>query len=266
MLFISGIGLMIGTFLDLKIAQNIFDSNNKLCILLEFAGYYPLYIPIPLLCSLIMVKNNSKLIQISCYIIGEISLSVTIICGIVFLKERNIVIFNYYFSIFAAIIISFILQIIIYNGVKELNENVRDKLAVICFFGILLLIWKVILISGLKILFGRARYCTIVNGEGYYTPWYFINRPRMGKSFPSGHVGGGSGIFIILLIPMLFEKIKKHKFIFEICAGLYVIMLAFSRMILGKHMLSDVSAAMFIMTSGFMVIIRIFEKVKIRIC
>lgn len=261
-LFISGIGLIMGTFLDFRIAEIIFNPNNKLCVFLEFAGYYPLYIPIPLLCSLIMIKNKNKLIKCFSYVIGGISLSVIIICGIVFLKHRNVFIINYYLSIFISIIASFALQIVIYNSMKKLSENVRDKLFIICLFGVLLIIWKVIIISGLKILMGRARYCNIINGDGYYTPWYIINRPRMGKSFPSGHVGGACGILNILLVPILFKNTKKYKSLLEIIAAVYIIMLAFSRMVIGKHMLSDVSAAVFIMITGFMFLLNIFEKSK----
>lgn len=262
MFVLSISGMCIGTTYDYEIDEFLFNINNGFAIILEAVCYYPLYIVMPILVNLIVLKYDNKNIKYIGYFFSTYILFIMIGYGIKFLKERNIYIISFNISIILTLIISVILQIFICRVLKKTSQSTRKKIFFICVTGLFLILWKVIIISSAKRIVGRARFCNIIKGIGYYTPWYVINRPSMGSSFPSGHTGGASGILLILLIPMLFENMKKHKVIFELTAFLYIIVAAFSRLVLGKHMLSDVSSAVVIMTLGFTVSLYIFEKIE----
>lgn len=259
---LSIMGICIGTTYDYAIDEFLFNVNNGFAIMLEAVCYYPVYIIMPIFINLLILKYDNKNIKYIGYFFSTFILFVMIVCGIIFLKERNIYIISFNISIILTLIISVVLQIFMCRILKKVSQSTRKKIFFICIAGLFLMLWKVILISCAKRIVGRARFCNIVKGIGYYTPWYVINRPYMGSSFPSGHTGGASGMLLILLIPMLFENMKKYKMIFELTVFLYIIVAAFSRLVLGKHMLSDVSSAVVIMTFGFTVSLYILEKAE----
>jgi membrane-associated phospholipid phosphatase len=82
-----------------------------------------------------------------------------------------------------------------------------------------------------------------------------------GSSFPSGHTAAAMGIVILLLLPFLFKAFKDMKWPLFVGCYIYAGLTAVSRLIMGRHFLSDTAAAILIMTVVFIVLTPKFEKI-----
>ena len=88
-----------------------------------------------------------------------------------------------------------------------------------------------------------------------FSAWY---RPggAGGTSFPSGHTAAACGIFLLLLLPVVFDALKsKATLLAGISLG-FIAFSAFCRVWIGRHFLSDTAAAAIIMTAVFLLIIQ----------
>ncbi len=106
----------------------------------------------------------------------------------------------------------------------------------------------------LKVLWGRARFFELlaaggasgsVTGVGLagYSPWYLPQFFAGGSSFPSGHTAFVFGGLTLFCFAVYLGKGKLPALIYS---WGYVLLMAFSRVVLGRHYVSDVVAAMLI--------------------
>ena len=99
-----------------------------------------------------------------------------------------------------------------------------------------------VLIEGIKIVWGRARLIEIIaaNDVSKFTSWYIPNWFSGSKSFPSGHVGHSTLLF---LIPIWFDEKAgdKARRLTYIGVGAWVLILGFSRLCAAAHFLTDIT-------------------------
>ena len=138
----------------------------------------------------------------------------------------------------------------------------------------------------LKIPAGRYRYCTMntLNDFSHFTRWYEFNgkisptaemlaqgiaKDGM-KSFPSGHSNAAAMLIVFTMLPYFYAK--ANKFVYKVVSwsgfSLYTLSVMFSRILMGKHFLSDVLVGAAITVICFYVCLfflkRLFEnKVKL---
>ncbi len=118
------------------------------------------------------------------------------------------------------------------------------KLLFFSQFGLVFLPSTLALIQILKLIWQRPRY-EIMLAEGRlrdFTAWYQPFGPG-GSSFPSGHTANACGIFLLLILCDLFPSWQQKKRWFFVFCWLYICLMALSRMIMGRHFLSDTVAA-----------------------
>lgn len=120
------------------------------------------------------------------------------------------------------------------------------------------------LTQGIKPFVGRERYratyyLTYRNVDSIgFTPWYVINGKTKDlianydpilnvtktfyTSFPSGHTTGAGIVYSMMFIPCFVKSLNttKHKVIFTSIAIFYTGLVAFSRIVMGAHFMSDV--------------------------
>jgi membrane-associated phospholipid phosphatase len=124
------------------------------------------------------------------------------------------------------------------------------------FLGILLFVSDLACFSLLKMLWGRARFWTLT-GDSFagFSPWYIpqgFSLDNAYMSFPSGHTAQGSMILVITLLPLLVPGLKKHARLLKGAAYLWIFLTAISRIIMGAHFASDV-------TAGFLITFCLFQ-------
>lgn len=104
----------------------------------------------------------------------------------------------------------------------------------------------------------------MVNGTDFshFTPWY-KKGDDMGvynhsNSFPSGHTTYCCSLFLAYPLCLAFDKLKKLAPFAFVLSALYVILIAFTRMVAGAHYLTDVAGAAIIGYTLFLITYTIY--------
>lgn len=187
-------------------------------------------------------------------------------------------------------IISFAVAIISIFLFSKVNKKTLHKLEALALCGVLLGIFYKI-VEELKPITSRVRFREMVaysNGflneegmsEGKYSPltasmknntdfsaftkWYKIG-DDMGiysraDSFPSGHTTYSCMLFMSSLFAAAFDKLKKYAPFLFCVSVLYSAFVAITRIIAGAHYLSDVTAALIIGYTLFLIVRAIYVK------
>lgn len=135
-------------------------------------------------------------------------------------------------EMFIAII--FILVLIVLSRGKDW----RRYIIIACSF--IILIFTLSVIDGiLKALSGRARPYQVNSGSAVYTPWYIFGVGN-GTSFPSTHVSISCSFLPLLFFIKEKNITKELKIVIGVGVISWIMFVAISRIILGKHYPSDV--------------------------
>ncbi len=96
-----------------------------------------------------------------------------------------------------------------------------------------------------KWIWGRARYEDVIGGAAAFSPWYRLVRVG-GDSMPSGHTMMSCAV--LLLAPLMwFQRTERKLRVSFLSVGVAMIcMVAASRIMAGKHYLSDVAISLFV--------------------
>jgi membrane-associated phospholipid phosphatase len=140
--------------------------------------------------------------------------------------------------------ITIIIAAALFIGIFMLSEKTAKKLLVPCIVCGSMLALMFAGIQGCKLLWGRVRMRQLVElGDlSRFTPWYKISPFSGFRSFPSGHTANAVSLG---LLPLLYSKnimekspyAKKVTYIFVAVWGAFM---AFTRILVGAHFLSDV--------------------------
>lgn len=156
---------------------------------------------------------------------------------------------------------------------KFFSKHTMNKLLWFALFIIVVLAVSNILVQIMKALWARQRFRTMTSGNPSapallnelcpdykgFTPWYRINvfsKPTYRnneymhaflsadkdafKSFPSGHTVAAASTFSLIILPDMFEKIKKFKLVCWLVPIVYTILVGISRIVIAAHYLSDI--------------------------
>ncbi len=107
---------------------------------------------------------------------------------------------------------------------------------------------------------GRARYYTVAGGLGVYTPWYQINGLTDNNDFMS-FISGHTTTAFMAILPMFFtlphqKVLRERLFIFGVTFGVLV---AFSRMVLSQHYLTDTMGSFIISAITIYIMCKLFK-------
>lgn len=131
--------------------------------------------------------------------------------------------------------------------------------------------------EGLKSVFHRPRYRIAVreNYIGFFSWWkpckdyksLIESVPALTKeefkSFPSGHTGVSANLMIIAsLLPLLGKKAEKLQIPMFYCGFAFTLFVAFTRLLVGAHYLSDISMGGIVTMVCFLIANEIFINVK----
>lgn len=262
---------IIGTFLDEPVAAAVYAPDVLPAVIVTTLGLYPFFASQvmfagvltqkavtsqkPMWCKLIMI---AVLVGLSVYsgIKGSGSL-VSIDClGGMFesLRGSRLVTAGIFLTAICP------LYYVGYRlGKKTCDRQLVKKMIMI----LLIMLAAVIIMDKLKSAFSRPRYRIVVRQlEGIgFVPWYkpFSGAGELRKtygltgsdfrSFPSGHsIMSVSCVYIFYSLSWVEEKLRDRQLTLCIAGALFGMIVMFTRMLLGAHYLSDVSAGAMIAT------------------
>ena len=139
-------------------------------------------------------------------------------------------------------------------------EEYRKPLLVIAFIGLGVCGLSTGTVNLMKGLWGRTRFRSMEAPYAEFTPWYIINGFNGNHSFPSGHTQGAGMSYLLMLLPLISKKCREHKTALFLTAFFYTSLVAFTRLVMGAHYLSDVTVGGTIAFTCTLIGIAVFEK------
>ncbi|MBQ8604675.1 MAG: phosphatase PAP2 family protein [Oscillospiraceae bacterium] len=253
-----------GAKYDWVITDTVYNPKSFFGVVFEAASWIPVYAFLPVWGTTMMLKRKGSMGSFafgSILLIASCSAFTYMICDHLVARE-----FMRRVNPYICGIIGGFASAAIFLLMRMLKRPVIRRIQAVCGFALMYMMSYLVVIFSLKLVFGRDRYEDIITGGEYvFAEWFRPVFFSSGSSFPSGHTAAAMGIVILLLLPFLFEFAKNLKLpLFVFCYG-YAFLTAYSRMIMGRHFLSDTAAAILIMTIVFIVLTPRFEKTYRRI-
>ncbi len=248
-----------GVKYDWEVTNTLYNPQSGFGMFFEAVAWIPVYAFIPVLgaCNMVRNKNNMTTFAVGAFmLIVSNCVFAYMICDHYvergFLRKVN----PYLCGIAGGIIAA-----VLFLTIRMLKRSVIRKMQAVCAFGMMYMVSYLVIIFVLKVIFGRDRYEDIITGGEYvFADWF---RPVFfsdGSSFPSGHTAAAMGIVILLLLPFLFKTFKNMKWPLFIGCYIFAGLTAVSRLIMGRHFISDTAMAILVMTIVFIVLTPKFEK------
>ena len=252
--------MAVGAKYDWMITDTLYNPQNPFGLFFEAVSWIPIYGFIPVLgaCNMLSSRNNLSTFAIGAVLlISSCCIFAYMVCdhyvdrGV--MRRAN----PYLCGIFGGIVAAALFLVV--RGIKR---SIIRKMQAVCAFGFAYMFSYLGVIFALKVVFGRDRYEDIITGGEYlFAEWFKPEFFSSGSSFPSGHTAAAMGIVILLLLPFIFKTFKNFKLPLFILCYVYAALTAFSRLIMGRHFISDTAAAILIMTLVFIFLTPKFEKI-----
>ena len=265
MLVFFGALFLAGTFFDETIAGTIFSPGNTVAAVVTSTGVLPFFAAPMLFIGALYERaihsGKSKSVKIVLCTVCVILAAFVGVVGAGAVTDHNCL--GYIFPslhrnipviIIVSIIFEYPLFFVGYHFAKKSDDKLLVKKIIVL---LIILLAAFLCMRLLKNVFNRPRYRTVVLGyEGVgFVPWYelFSGAGEFSLkygisldeffSFPSGHsIISVSAVYIFPSVSWLFPKLEKRCQLLIWAGFLFGIMIMLTRMILGAHYLSDVSA------------------------
>ena len=302
-LFLVFISLMlIGSFYDLQISNAVVSlpdnsilSRNFFGVFFEIIGEMPFYLIVATAAALIF-NNFNRRKECKYSLIVKIMM-VLVSVGMIF--YMNYKLFKYLSQHFnfdhllgnatdyvAYFLLGVCLTAVIFYLTSKLSSTFLNKTIQWCIVILGTALLSQVLTHTVKGLAGRPRYRAMhmLHDFSLYKNWYEFSESKLTedmvamygatsswfKSFPSGHTSAASLVVVLTAIPSIFERLnnKKFKILFHVIPFAYIFCVAFSRIVVGAHFLTDVTVGGFLTIASYYIIAflceKVFTKVKIQ--
>ena len=144
--------------------------------------------------------------------------------------------FGVVFGVGTAVILLLFLRLL------TVPERLRKPLIALALAGLAACAAATLLVTGMKALWGRTRFREMEAPYEAFTAWFVVNGVNGHKSFPSGHTQSAATSYLLLCLPWFSEKAKKYAWACFLIPFLYTSAVAATRLVMGAHYLSDVTA------------------------
>lgn len=144
----------------------------------------------------------------------------------------------------------------------NIPHNKKSLLLALAVIGVVVMAVQLTAVEGMKYLWGRVRFRDLAAAGDYsaFTPWYHINGINGSKSFPSGHAAGAGMIFLAMLLPCASQKRSRYAVMYFAVPFAYTAAVAYTRLVMGAHYLSDVTAGALISFTLAVAAVKLFES------
>lgn len=249
--------LLAALFWDLELDKLLNNPKDIFSIWFQNTGEIPSRLICPIAGTVLFYTYKTKLEQAAGLIIclgGSAYFGYYI--GKYFFIEENRMLFSIIYGLGFGIVCLILGQLI------NVPDKYRELIRKAAILGIIVMFLQLAVVEGLKYLWGRVRFRDLIAAGSYdaFTPWYKINGINGNKSFPSGHTAGAGMSYLIMLLPYISDKWKNRTQICFWTAFIYTSVVAFTRLVMGAHYLSDVTAGGIISFTIVIVSIKIFEN------
>lgn len=254
---LAAAALIAAVFCDLQLDKLLNNTENIIAIWFKNTGEIPGRLICPFAGTVLFYTYKNKLQQLAGAIIalGGSAYFGYYIGKYFFLDEHRMlfsIIYGLGFGITCLLIGKFI----------AIPDKHRDKLRQIAILSIIIMFVQITVIEGMKYLWGRVRFRDLLASGSYdaFTPWYQINGINGNKSFPSGHTAGAGMSYLMMAFPYLSKKWERRKTLCFVISLVYTSVVAFTRLVMGAHYLSDVAMGGIVSFTIVIIAFSLYEK------
>ena len=244
--------LVLGVFFDKTIADKMYQPENVMAIILEVVGIFPPFIFVSSMFVVLfyLVKGEDKNRALKKALCAAGAALVYVGFGFTAVEQVfNGFLWRIVVGLGAAVVLSPLTFLIF----RKKSQDTLKRLAIFLIFAsIVAVISSLISINVLKYLWGRPRYREMIADGDFaltaFTPWYKINGFSLHghHSFPSGHTCSATNLLVLCALGEVFSDEERKSTMYAVFCGVYIFAMAYSRMVLGAHFLSDVTGGFFI--------------------
>lgn len=256
--------LVIGTLWDEQISKALYAPDSLFGEFFKRIGEFPPYITIPLFGTAFFYGIPEKLGKAPA-VFWRIFFTVITLAGFVFMTTKFgdywLPKSDYRIAVEAVIAVIFCALSLFFG--KHIPKKHLKALKKFSVFGVLAFAVAALGVDLLKTPWGRMRpRDMLANGDfSSFSPWYLPQGDTGEKSFPSGHANQAALLFILTALGDAFGSLKKYEIRFFITSWVFTFLVSLSRLIVGAHFLSDVTAAAVITVSAVYILrVIIFKK------
>ncbi|MCF0260710.1 MAG: phosphatase PAP2 family protein [Erysipelotrichaceae bacterium] len=251
----------IGTFFDLQINQILYRPESVWALFLYGFGAAPIFWCLLSSGILLIFKIRTANMWKNA---GLTAVGILLtISGLIFpayYAYEHITI-----SLYLTVVSTFLVDVLPTAGILFLVWHTdQKKLRLMIAFMLILSIGSYATVSLIKGLFQRPRFIALLREPGlFFQPWWMITEknlmisknvltePDLFRSFPSGHTTSAAAIFAFVSLPLFSPAVEKQRNLLFVLAVGYVVLIAVSRIVLGYHFLTDVTAGFLISMAFF---------------
>ncbi len=236
---LSAAALITAAFVDLKLDIALNNPQNVFARWFEATGEVPCRL-LPTIAGTVLFyaaeSKGLKAFGLFANVTGSIYLAVFHIQEYLFRDDLPISV-GIAYGVGVAAIAMFVGQYI------KIPDNLKKPLCVLAITGIIVMFVEIGATEAVKALWGRVRFRDLLKMGSYdaFTAWYHPNGVNGNQSFPSGHTANCALSYFMLALPYVSEKWKKHSVWCFVIPFVFTCILAFTRLVMGAHYLSDVT-------------------------
>ncbi len=235
---LSAASLITASFIDLKLDIFLNNPDDAFSIWFEATGEMPCRLICTFAGVLIFYLAEKTALKIFGLIVdlgGSAYLGYHI-AHYLFLERYNIA-FGLIFGLGIALLALYIGQFI------KVDDNLKKAFIILSVAGIIVMFAQLGLIEISKVLWGRVRFRDLIKDGSYdrFTAWYIINGVTGNRSFPSGHTAGAAMSYLMMALPFVSPKWAKRRYLCFALPLIYTSIVAYTRLVMGAHYLSDVT-------------------------
>ena len=256
----SAAALVLALFFDLKLDIFLNNPQNPFAIWFCNMGEMPARL-VPILAgTLLFYQCDKKLCRAFGLLLwaGGSAYIGYHIARYFFIEENNFV-FGIIFGLCFGIFVLFFGQFI------KMDEKTKRTLIILALAGVAVWGAQTLIIEGTKFLWGRVRFRDLLAAGSYdaFTSWLHPNGINGNKSFPSGHTASAGCCYLLMMLPFISEKLRNKKALLFLGAFIYTGTVAFTRLVMGAHYLSDVTFGGLVSFTCVIIAIKVIDKKKL---
>lgn len=247
--------MIVGSFMDFQISSALFNPHSYFGMLFASYGQLPAMLCVSIAgCLLIKIADHQKrLMLVLSYVFGVL-LNAFALLGI----TMDPMLYIPHMSVVLSALIAIVIMVLVNMGILKLTQNSpREQLKKLILVLLGTMFVEMIVINIIKIPWARPRMRMIsVQPDAAFQPWWVIGSNMKDqlmalgvaaeefKSFPSGHTGNAACAILLGVLPMVCQQLKGKENMLFFSGVAFTLIVAFSRIIMGAHFLTDVTVGM----------------------
>lgn len=255
--------LLICTFYDLQISMTLFNQSSNYGKFFEAVGELPMTFVGCFSAAALSVTTKKSSSWTSYF--GKIGFGLLVLLFAFFsvmMVGSHVALSNTLKGILMIIISG-----VFYGLAKAVPAQHHEALRQAAKIGLFFALAAILVITILKMLWGRMRFRQMIDPASQFTRWYLPQSMTLDNefmSFPSGHAANSTVILWISLLPTFVSPLAGKSRWLELAAFVWIILVMVSRIVMGAHFATDVIMGMLISVTLFFLLKKQFLSEKQR--